>query len=419
MSVCLYFHVHQPYRVKRYRVFDVGKNHDYFNDQSSSSLNNRKVLAKVAAKSYLPANAVLLELLKKHPEFKFAFSFSGVVLDQMEEFSPEVLRSFKELVGVGKNRVEILGDTYHHSLAFFYSSREFERQIELHRRKILRVFGKNLRVLRNTELSYNNDLALWAERHGFSGILAEGWDPILGWRSPNFVYRPKGAKKIKVLLKNYRLSDDIAFRFGEKGWAGWPLTADKFASWVSASHLNGHTINLFMDYETFGEHQWADTGIFDFLSALPGELLKDPYNKFLTPSETIGSYGPVGEIDVPGVLTWADTERDLSAWTGNDIQKEAIREIYSLENRIIGSRDPELAEDWRRLQTSDHFYYMCTKWFADGDVHKYFNPHETPFDAFISFMNATEDLKWRLDNRHKIRSEKRSSTSLSDLVKAR
>ncbi len=268
MSVCLYFHVHQPYRVKKYRVFDVGKDHDYFNDQSDSSLNNRRVIAKVAMKSYLPANAVLLELLKKHPEFKLAFSFSGVVLDQMEEFSPEVLRSFKELVSAGKNRVEILGDTYHHSLAFFYSPKEFERQIELHRRKILRVFGKNPRVLRNTELSYNNDLALWAERHGFSGILAEGWDPVLGWRSPNFVYRPKGARRISVLLKNYRLSDDIAFRFGEKGWAGWPLTADKFASWISASHLNGHTINLFMDYETFGEHQWADTGIFDFLRAL-------------------------------------------------------------------------------------------------------------------------------------------------------
>ncbi|MDE2145034.1 MAG: glycoside hydrolase family 57 protein, partial [Patescibacteria group bacterium] len=257
MSVCLYFHVHQPYRVKKYRVFNIGNDHSYFNDSSDSLLNNRKILKKVAEKSYLSANAVLLELLKEHPEFKFAFSFSGVVLDQMEEFAPEVLQSFKKLSAFGKNRVEILGDTYYHSLAFFYSPREFERQVELHRRKIFRIFGKNPRVLRNTELSYNNDLALWAERHGFLGILAEGWDPVLGWRSPNFVYRPKGGKRIKVLLKNYRLSDDIAFRFGERSWKEWPLTAEKFSSWVSASHLNGETVNLFMDYETFGEHQWA------------------------------------------------------------------------------------------------------------------------------------------------------------------
>lgn len=414
MSVCLYFHVHQPYRVKKYRVFNIGNDHSYFNDSSDSLLNNGKILKKVAEKSYLSANAVLLELLKNYPEFKFAFSFSGVVLDQMEEFAPEVLQSFKKLSAFGKNRVEILGDTYHHSLAFFYSLREFERQIELHRRKIFRIFGKNPKVLRNTELSYNNDLALWAERHGFLGILAEGWDPVLGWRSPNFVYRPKGGKRIKVLLKNYRLSDDIAFRFGERSWKEWPLTAEKFSSWVSASHLNGETVNLFMDYETFGEHQWADTGIFDFLRALPEELMKDHYNKFLTPSETIKNYRAVGEIDVPGVLTWADTERDLSAWTGNDIQKEAIQKIYSLENRVLQSKNPVLIEDWRRLQTSDHFYYMCTKWFADGDVHKYFNPYETPFDAFISFMNAAEDLELRLDNLK----SKRSLVS-SGLIKTR
>lgn len=414
MSVCLYFHVHQPYRVKKYRVFNIGNDHSYFNDSSDSLLNNGKILKKVAEKSYLSANAVLLELLKNYPEFKFAFSFSGVVLDQMEEFAPEVLQSFKKLSAFGKNRVEILGDTYHHSLAFFYSLREFERQIELHRRKIFRIFGKNPKVLRNTELSYNNDLALWAERHGFLGILAEGWDPVLGWRSPNFVYRPKGGRRIKVLLKNYRLSDDIAFRFGERSWKEWPLTAEKFSSWVSASHLNGETVNLFMDYETFGEHQWADTGIFDFLRALPEELMKDRYNKFLTPSETIKNYRAVGEIDVPGVLTWADTERDLSAWTGNDIQKEAIQKIYSLENRVLQSKNPVLIEDWRRLQTSDHFYYMCTKWFADGDVHKYFNPYETPFDAFISFMNAAEDLELRLDNLK----SKRSLVS-SGLIKTR
>ncbi len=404
MSVCLYFHVHQPYRVKKYRAFDVGRDHSYFNDSSSSDLNNEKIIRKVAEKSYLPASAVLVELLRRHPEFKFAFSFSGVVLDQMEQFAPDVLDSFRNLVRSSRGRVEVLGDTYHHSLSFFYSPREFERQIVLHRRKISKIFGQVPRVLRNTELSYNNDLARWADRNGYLGILAEGWDPVLGWRSPNYVYQPKGTGKIKVLLKNYRLSDDIAFRFGERSWSEWPLTADKFSSWVSAAHLDGETVNLFMDFETFGEHQWTDTGIFDFLRALPGELLKDKYNHFLTPTETLRKYQPVGEIDVPNVLTWADTERDLSAWTGNDIQRSAIKEIYALENRVLRSRDPDLIEDWRRLQTSDHFYYMCTKWFADGDVHKYFNPYETPFDAYISFMNAVDDLKLRLDNPKKKRS---------------
>ncbi|MCH7597570.1 polysaccharide deacetylase family protein [Patescibacteria group bacterium] len=393
-SVCLYFHIHQPYRIKRYRVFDVGVDHNYFNDSSESDLNNKRVLAKVVQKSYLPTNDVLFHLLKKHPEFRFAFSFSGVLLDQLEEDFPEVIDSFKQLVDTG--RVEIMGDTHHHSLAFFYSRQEFGRQVRRHRKIMKRIFGQAPRVFRHTELAYNNELARWAEENGYMGIMAEGWEGVLGWRSPNFLYQPQGCSKIKVLLKNYRLSDDIAFRFSERSWSGWPLDAKKFAKWVLAHHGNGQTVNLFMDYETFGEHQWEDTGIFEFLKSMPGELLKHPHTTFKTPIEVVESNETVGVIDVPHILTWADTERDLTAWTGNDMQKASIGALYALEDDMLASGDSGLIEDWRRLQTSDHFYYMCTKWFADGDVHAYFNPYDSPYDAHISFMNTLADLKLRV-----------------------
>lgn len=397
LSVCPYFHVHQPYRVKRYRVFDIGKDSQYFNESGANDLNNKRILEKVARKSYLPANATLQDMLRDHPDFRFAFSFSGTVLEQLEEHLPYVLDTFKALVDTG--RVEILGDTYHHSLAFFYSRPEFERQIAQHRDIIRRIFGVTPQVLRNTELSYRNDLAAWADKAGYLGIMAEGWDPVLGWRSPNFVYQPVGTKRIKVLLKNYRLSDDVAFRFGSRSWREWPLSAPKFANWVHAVHGNGNTVNLFMDYETFGEHQWEDTGIFHFLKALPAEIYKHPDTSFKTPSETIMAYDAVGEFDSPGVLTWADTDRDLTAWVGNDMQRGAIDAIYSIEEAVLSTRDADILRDWRRLQTSDHFYYMCTKWFADGDVHAYFSPYETPYDAYISFMHALTDLKARVESK--------------------
>lgn len=397
LSICPYFHVHQPYRIKRYRIFDIGNDHTYFNDDSETDLNNKRILEKVANKSYRPTVGVLQELLNVHPEFRFALSFSGTVLDQFKEYLPDVLESFQELVKSG--RVEILADTYYHSLAFFYAPKEFERQVAKHKACIEDLFAVTPRVMRNTELSYRNDLAQWADEHGYLGIMAEGWDPVLGWRSPNFVYRPVNTKNIKVLLKNYRLSDDIAFRFSEKSWHGWPLSAEKFAHWVHAHHGSGQTINLFMDFETFGEHQWADSGIFDFLRAMPGAVMRDGDTVFKTPTETIQSYDAVGDLDVPNVLTWADTERDLSAWVGNQIQQAAIQDIYALEDSVLGSEDDMLIEDWRRLQTSDHFYYMCTKWFSDGDVHKYFNPYETPYDAYIAFSNALRDLKLRVQEK--------------------
>lgn len=396
LSVCPYFHVHQPYRVKRYKVFDVGNDPEYFNDDSESDLNNRRILEKVARKSYLPANRILKELLDTHPEFRFAFSFSGTVLEQLEEQLPEVLASFQELVATG--RVEILADTYHHSLAFFYSIPEFERQVALHQEMIERLFGVTPKVFRNTELSYTNTLAEWCEKHGYTGILAEGWEPVLGWRSPNYVYRPIGCTTIKVLLKNYRLSDDVAFRFSERSWASWPLNADTFASWVHAHHGDGNTVNLFMDYETFGEHQWEESGIFDFLKHLPQALLQREGTTFKTPSETIETNEAVGEFDVPHILTWADTDRDLTAWTGNDIQKDALAKIYGLEEAVLKTEDARLIQVWRKLLTSDHSYYMCTKYFNDGDVHAYFSPYQSPYDAYIAFMNAVSDLEWRVRN---------------------
>ena len=399
LSICPYFHVHQPYRIKKYRVFDVGHDPHYFNDEGPSDLNNRKIIEKVANKSYIPTATLLKELLDKHPEFCFALSFSGTALDQFEAYAPHVLKLFQELVATG--RVEILADTYYHSLAFFYSVPEFERQVTLHKERIEALFGYTPRVFRNTELSYRNDLAKWCEDHGYIGIMAEGWDPILGWRSPNFVYAPPDCSKIKVLLKNYKLSDDLAFRFGEQSWASWPLPADTYAHWIHGHHGNAETINLFMDFETFGEHQWEATGIFDFLRVFPEKILSRTDTHFKTPSQTIEAYGAVGVIDVPHVLTWADTDRDLTAWTGNDIQKDAIAAIYALEGPVLATGDAALIESWRKLQTSDHFYYMCTKWFNDGDVHAYFSPYESPYDAYIAFMNALCDLRLRIEQYYK------------------
>lgn len=394
LSVCPYFHVHQPFRIKSYRVFDIGHDNQYFNASGETGLNNRAIIEKVANKSYRPTNAILEELLHRHQDFRFALSFSGTALDQFELFVPDVLESFQRLVASG--RVEVLADTYHHSLAFFYSVPEFERQVAQHARRIKLLFGVTPRVFRNTELSFRNDLAKWCEDSGYLGIMAEGWEKYLGYRSPNYVYRPAGCERIKVLLKNYRLSDDVAFRFSNRGWESWPLNAETYASWIHSHHGDGQTINLFMDYETFGEHQWEDTGIFNFLRVLPEMLTRHPDTTFKTPSETIQSYDAVGVYDVPEVLTWADTDRDLTAWNGNDIQRDALAKIYSIEPDVLATGDNDLIEIWRMMQTSDHFYYMCTKWSNDGDVHAYFSPYQSPYDAYIAFMNAFSDLQLRV-----------------------
>lgn len=392
-AIVLYLHVHQPYRIRHYTALDTGNRHDYFDAAYEDQTSNERILRKVAEKSYVPTNRRLQELLAQNPQFKLSLSITGTVLEQLERWSPEALQSFKELIATG--RVEIVGETYHHGLAFFYSRDEFEKQVVLHREKIQSLFGQTPKVFRNTELAYNNDLAYWADKAGYKGILAEGWDKILGWRSPNYVYRPAYTDNIRLLLKNYKLSDDIAFRFGDRGWAEWPLTADKFAHWLNAD-TNATNFNLFMDYETFGEHQWDDTGIFDFLFHLPREWLQTDGNTFLSVSEACDVFPPSDQIDAPYTVTWADTERDLSAWLGNSMQQQAVQALYELEAKVLGSGDALLIQDWRRLQTSDHFYYMCTKWWSDGDIHAYFSPYDTPYEAYMNFMNAYHDVRFRL-----------------------
>lgn len=392
-AIVLYLHVHQPYRIRHYTIFDAGQNHNYFDADYDSRESNERILQKVAEKSYLPTNQRLLKLLHDHPEFKLSISITGTVLEQLEKWSPEALKSFQDLTATGQ--VEIVAETYHHSLAFFYSRSEFETQVTMHRELVEKLFKQTPQVFRNTELAYNNDIAYWADQSGYKGILSEGWDKVLDWRSPNYVYRPAYTKNIRLLMKNYKLSDDIAFRFGDRSWQEWPLMADKYSHWLN-SDSEATNFNLFMDYETFGEHQWDESGIFGFLEHLPGEWLKTEGNTFMTVSEAIDAFEPKEEIDVPNTITWADTERDLSAWLGNAMQQESIHALYSLQERILATGDTELIEDWRRLQTSDHFYYMCTKYFNDGDIHAYFSPYETPYEAYINFMNSYHDVTFRL-----------------------
>lgn len=395
-AIVLYLHVHQPYRVRHYTIFDAGHDHDYFDTDYHDRTNNQRIIHKVAEKSYIPTNRKLLELLQSHQEFRLSLSITGTLLEQLRDWAPEVLASFQELTRTG--RVEIVAETYHHSLAFFYNRQEFEAQVAMHRQLVQELFGQTPTAFRNTELAYNNELAMWAESKGYKALLAEGWDKYLGWRSPNFVYRPSTAPNIKLLLKNYKLSDDIAFRFGDQNWSEWPLTADKFTHWLNES---GEATNfgLFMDYETFGEHQWGETGIFSFLQHLPGEWLKTAGNTFMTVTEAADRIQAVDTLDIHETVTWADTERDLSAWLGNGMQQEAIKAIYEVTDKILSTGDLRLIADWRRLQTSDHFYYMCTKWFKDGDIHAYFSPYESPYEAYIAFMNAWHDIQFRLSEK--------------------
>jgi alpha-amylase len=393
-AIVLYLHVHQPYRIRNYTAFDVGLRHDYFDAPQGARENNADIINKVAKKSYLPTNAVLMRMFDAYPEFKLSMSITGTVLEQFERYAPEVLASFKQLIATG--RVEIVAETYHHSLAFFYSRAEFERQVDMHRTKIQQIFGVTPTAFRNTELSYNNDIAYWADQAGYKAVLCEGWDGVMGWRSPNYVYKPSHTQSIRALTKNYKLSDDIAFRFSNREWSEYPLTTETFVSWASAA-WDQPLLNLFMDYETFGEHQWADSGIFDFLEHLPQAWMqKHPDHTFMTVTEAATHYEPAGELDCPQTITWADAERDLTAWLGNGMQQGSILSLYNLRDAVEASQDLALIEDWRRLTTSDHFYYMCTKWFSDGDVHAYFSPYESPYDAYIAFMNAYHDIKSRL-----------------------
>lgn len=394
VSICFYFQVHQPFRLKKhYSFFDIGVNHFYEDEEA-----NRQICNKVSEKCYIPTNKLLLELIDRYEgRFKIAFSLSGLVIDQFEKYNPYVLELFQQLAKTGC--VEFINETYYHSLSFLYSKPEFKQQVLLHKKKVQELFSQTPKTFRNTELIYNNELAKFIEDMGYKNILAEGADHILGWRSPNFLYKPANCYKINLLLKNYKLSDDIAFRFSNRGWTEWPLTAERYAKWIHSIAGQGELINLFMDYETFGEHQWTDTGIFDFMAALPEAVFRHPDFQFITPNEAGKFHAPVSQIDVPYTVSWADVERDLTAWVGNPMQDSAIERAYSLEKKVKQTKDQNLINVWRKLLGSDHFYYMCTKWFSDGDVHKYFNPHESPYDAYIVYMNVLNDLTETLKER--------------------
>ncbi|MGV9002785.1 glycoside hydrolase family 57 protein [Flavobacterium sp.] len=389
-KICFYFQVHQPFRLRNYRFFDIGNNHQYFDEEK-----NRAVMVKVAEKCYLPANKVLLELLQKYGNrFKISFSISGTAIDQFELYAPDVLKSFQQLAATGC--IEFLAETYAHSLSSLINSDEFDRQVVQHTERIKSLFGQTPVVFRNTELIYSDEIGKRINSMGYKTMLAEGADHILGSKSPNFVYTAKRNVQLRLLLKNYKLSDDIAFRFSEKDWNGYPLTAQKFVGWLNAIPAEEQLVNLFMDYETFGEHQWRETGIFDFLRALPEEILSNSPYRFVTPSEALDQLQPVADISMPKPVSWADMERDLSAWLGNDLQNDAFETLYKLGPAINKCEDNQLLRDWNYLQTSDHFYYMCTKYFSDGDVHKYFNPYNSPYEAFINYMNVLSDFEKRL-----------------------
>jgi len=391
-SICFYFQVHQPFRLANYRFFDIGTNHFYFDDYR-----NRYILRRIADKCYLPMNQLLYNKIKEFgTDFKVSFSLSGTVIDQFERFTPDVLDSFIRLAETGC--VEFLAETYSHSLSSLRSKDEFFRQVSAQKEKIVKYFGKEPTTFRNTELIYSDGIGEMVAEMGFKTILTEGAKHILGWKSPNFMYCNAINPKLKVLLKNFMLSDDIAFRFSQQSWEGWPLTTEKYVDWLNAVDQAQETINLFMDYETFGEHQWPETGIFDFMNVLPERVLSHSNYTFNTPSELAEKMQPVAAIHVPYPISWADEERDLTAWLGNELQDDAFKHLYDLEHKVAEIDDPKLQLDWKYLQTSDHFYYMCTKWFSDGDVHKYFNPYNTPYEAYINFMNVLSDFIIRIND---------------------
>jgi alpha-amylase len=390
-KICFYFQVHQPFRLRTFRYFDIGNSNHYFDDQKNNS-----IMKKVAEKCYIPANNVLLDLIKEYGDkFKISFSISGTALDQFELYAPNVLESFQKLAKTGC--VEFLAETYSHSLSSLISEDEFKKQVEDHSIKIKKLFGYSPTVFRNTELIYSDKIGKLVSEIGFKTMLTEGANHILDWKSPNFIYCSEANPELKLLLKNFKLSDDIAFRFSQSDWSGWPLTAEKFVGWLNSIPEKDQLINLFMDYETFGEHQWKETGIFEFLRSLPHHIFSSSCYSFVTPSEASTLIEPIGKISMPKPVSWADEERDVSAWLGNDIQDDAFETLYRLEHKIKIINNDSIQQDWRYLQTSDHFYYMCTKFFADGDVHKYFNPYNSPYDAFINYMNILSDFEGRID----------------------
>ncbi len=409
-SICLFFQVHQPLRYRRYRFFDIGNDHYYYDDYANESF-----IQKIAESCYLPANHLLLQILNANKgKFKISFSITGVALEQFEIYAPEVIDSFKALAETGY--VEFLAETYSHSLASLQNQDIFEEQVKLHTEKIQELFGQQPKVFKNTEMIYSDEIGAMVENMGYKGMLTEGAKHVLGWKSPNFLYVNAINPRLKVMMRNFRLSDDLAFRFGDKNWAEYPLTTKKYISWIVESGQIEEIFNIFLDYETFGGYQRYDTGIFEFLSELPKEALKTKEIKFSTPTEIVENVQPVSIVSVPYAISWADEERDLTPWMGNEMQNEAFNNLYGLKARVLKSKDEELKKDWNHLQISDHFYYMSTKFFSSREGQKYFNPYDSPYEAFINYMNVLSDFKIRLDALVPESKEQREIASLSKII---
>ena len=409
-ALCFYFQVHQPLRLRNYRFFEMGAVHNYYDDYQNQYLLNR-----IADRCYIPMNNLLLDLIKKHgKKFSVSLSISGVALDQFEWYAPHVLDSFKALAKTGQ--VEFIAETYYHSLASLNDTSEFERQVKKHSDRIEKLFGKKPTTFRNTELIYSDEIGARVAKLGFNTMITEGAKHILGWKSPNYLYSNAINPKLNVLLRNYPLSDDIAFRFSSQEWKGWPLTAEKYVDWILESGEKEDVVNIFLDYETFGEHQLKETGIFDFFKALPDQIFKRSKFEFSTPSKISKALKPVAPIYVPFPISWADEERDLTAWIGNELQNEAFSKLSALEEKVNVSKNPEIHKDFGFLQTSDNLYYMCTKWLASADVHKYFSHYPSPYDAFINYMNILSDFIIRLDEKtvetHDRVSQQKAKTSV-------
>jgi len=410
-AICFYFQVHQPFRLKRYRFFDLGHDHYYYDDFS-----NESIMRKVAENCYLPANEVILDLIIKNKgKFKVAFSLTGLVINQFRLYAPEVLDSFKKLAETGM--VEFLAETESHSLASIKTKSEFEHQVIAHKAMIKEFLGVETTSFRNTELIYSDEIGSWVADMGFKSMLTEGAKHVLGWKSPNFLYCNSINPRLKILLRNFVLSDDIAFRFSNRNWSEWPLTADKYSAWLNRLASKSELINIFLDYETFGEHNHKDTGIFDFLHHLPGSILRKTPYKFMTPTEVTDSLQPVSAISIPSPISWADEERDITAWNGNELQAAALDKLYKLTDKVRRCEDIQIRKDWEYLQASDHFYYMATKFFSDGAVHAYFNPYDTPYDAFMNYMNILSDFEIRLNRFIPDKDEQNEISKLNNLIK--
>jgi alpha-amylase len=397
----LYFEVHQPKRLKPFRFFDIGSHTSYFNDEF-----NKEIIRRVAMECYLPANTLLLKLLGQYPNIKIAFSISGIMLDQLEEYAPEVLDSFRFLALTG--RVEFLGETNYHSLSSLMTGDEFETQVLEHAEKIQYFFGDRPNVFRNTELIYNDEIGTRVSNLGFQGIFCEGVDRVLNGRSPHYLYQHPDENGLKIFLRNYRLSDDIAFRYNSNGKK---LTVETYMNWLKAIPKEEQLVNIAMDYETFGEHHRRQDGILKFLEEFLIAASITNRFKMVTPSEALNILKPKDTFTTTEHISWADQERDLSAWLGNEMQRDAFDSLLKLEPRIKKVENPELLRTWCELQTSDHFYYMSTKAEGDGTVHSYFSPFPSPYEAFMTFMNVVSDFILQVQ-RAEVAHQKEESTKV-------